>query len=116
MSFVFKNDPELWSAAVGSNQQAGSRRSRRKVRHQPVKLAAAFTRSSATALPSTKTIIRKVQETPKDTARLWAPACATGCLVDGFLLPVVNRCSYLSSNAPRYIITSVAARRFFFNF
>ena len=83
-------------------------------------LAAAFTRQFGDGTSINKTIIRKVQETPKDKAIYYLVGLG---LRDGMFrsmaLPLkssTDKSLYLSSNAPRYIITSVGCTFCFFNF
>ncbi|MBT9395553.1 hypothetical protein KLP40_20475 [Hymenobacter sp. NST-14] len=83
-------------------------------------LAGAFTRQFADGTSINKTIIRKVQETPKDKAVYYMVGMG---LRDGMFramaLPLQTSSDnslYLNSNAPRYIITSVGCTFCFFNF
>ncbi|NVO85016.1 hypothetical protein [Hymenobacter terrestris] len=83
-------------------------------------LATRFTRQFGDGTSINKTIIRKVQETPKDKAVYYLVGLG---LRDGMframaipLLTSSNNSLYLSSNAPRYILTSVGCTFCYFNF
>lgn len=83
-------------------------------------LAAAFTRQFADGTSINKTIIRKVQETPKDKAVYYLVGLG---LRDGrfraMALPLETSSDnslYLNSSAPRYILDSVGCPFCFFNF
>ncbi len=83
-------------------------------------LATRFTKQFGDGTSVNKTIIRKVQETPKDKAVYYLVGMG---LLDGrfraMAIPLQtssNNSLYLSSNAPRYILNSVGCTFCYFNF
>ncbi|UYZ63759.1 hypothetical protein [Hymenobacter weizhouensis] len=83
-------------------------------------LAAAFTRQFGDGTVIDKTIIRKVQETPKDKAVYYVVGMGLrNGMFRAMALPLQTSSDnslYLTSNAARYIITGVGCTFCFFNF
>ena len=83
-------------------------------------LTTRFTRQFGDGTSINKTIIRKVQETPKDKAVYYLVGLGLrDGMFRGMAIPLLSSSDnslYLSSNAPRYIITSVGCTFCYFNF
>ena len=83
-------------------------------------LAARFTRQFGDGTSINKTIIRKVQETPKDKAVYYLVGLGLrDGMFRGMAIPLQSSSDnslYLSSSAPRYILTSVGCTFCYFNF